>query len=186
VRPDFFAKSSAHETIEVAMEQQEDTQRGDGPRLVLICGLPGAGKTTLAKQLAERLPALQLCPDDWMTDLGLNLQAEASRERIESLFWGLARRVLSLGASVILESGFWLRSDRDEKRLGARALGVPVELHYLDLPIDELWRRIDARSGDPKAKLAPITRTDLEEWAAVFQPPDAAELALFDPPSASS
>lgn len=28
----------------------------------------------------------------------------------------------------------------------------------------------------------PIRRADLDDWAAIFQPPDEAELALFDPP----
>jgi len=28
----------------------------------------------------------------------------------------------------------------------------------------------------------PIGRADLHEWLTVFQAPDAAELALFDPP----
>jgi predicted kinase len=151
------------------------------PRLILICGLPGAGKTTLALQLAMQLPALQLCPDDWMTDLGLDLHDEVTRERIESLFWGLAQKVLALGCSVILESGFWLRSDRDEKRLAARSLGVPVELRYLDMPIDQLWNRIEGRKDDPKAKIAPITRAQLEQWSRIFDAPDATEMALFDP-----
>jgi predicted kinase len=34
------------------------------PRLLLMCGLPGSGKTTLATQLAAGLPAVRLCPDE--------------------------------------------------------------------------------------------------------------------------
>ena len=117
-------------------------------KLVLIAGLPGAGKTSLARQLEETIPAVRLCGDEWMSDLGIDLQDEAARERIEVLFWKLAQRFLALGQSVILESGFWLRSDRDEKRLGARALGVSIELHYLDVPLDERWRRIGTRNQD--------------------------------------
>ena len=64
----------------------------------------------------------------------------------------------------------------------ARRLGVGVELHYLDVPIDELWRRIEARNSEPPWDSDPIRRADLDEWASTFQAPDAAELALFDPP----
>jgi predicted kinase len=32
--------------------------------LFLICGLPGAGKTTLAKEIELARPALRLCPDE--------------------------------------------------------------------------------------------------------------------------
>jgi tRNA uridine 5-carbamoylmethylation protein Kti12 len=30
------------------------------PRLILLCGLPGSGKTTLARRLAGQLPAVRL------------------------------------------------------------------------------------------------------------------------------
>ena len=68
----------------------------------------------------------------------------------------------------------------------ARGLGVGVELHFLDVPVDELWRRIEARNSEPPWDSAPIRRANLEEWAALFQAPGAAELALFDPPPDSN
>ena len=67
-------------------------------------------------------------------------------------------------------------------RLVARRLGVGVELHYLDVPTDELWRRIQARNSEPPWNRHPIGRADFDEWLYAFQAPDAAELALFDPP----
>jgi predicted kinase len=94
------------------------------------------------------MPALRLTGDEWMVQLGFDLYDEAARDRIEVLFWQLAQQLLVLGQSVILESGFWLRSDRDEKRLGGRALGASVELHYLDVPIGERWRRIETRNAE--------------------------------------
>lgn len=100
----------------------------------MVCGLPGAGNTTLARRSEQYVPAVRLCGDEWMVQLGFDLFDERARDRIEVLFWQLAQRLLALDQSVILESGFWLRSDRDEKQLGAHALGVAVELHYLDCP----------------------------------------------------
>ena len=67
-------------------------------------------------------------------------------------------------------------------RAAARDLGVGVELHYLDVPPDELWRRVQARNAEPPWNGYPIGRADFDEWLAIFQAPDAAELALFDPP----
>jgi predicted kinase len=150
----------------------------DRPRLVLMCGLPGSGKTTRARQLAQALPAVRLCPDEWLTQLGINLFDEATRDRLEQQFWRLAQDLLRLGQSVILESGFWTREDRDEKRLGARAIGARVQLCYLDVPIDELNRRLRARYASSGG--AHITGEMLEEYATFFRAPDQEEMSLFD------
>jgi predicted kinase len=60
-----------------------------GARLIIVCGLPGSGKTTRAKLLEARHGAVRLSADDWMDDLGLNLWDEGSRARIEALQWKL-------------------------------------------------------------------------------------------------
>jgi predicted kinase len=146
----------------------------------LIAGLPGAGKTTLALQLETDVPAFRLAGDEWMLELGIDLHDDAARNRTEVLFWQLSQRLLALGQSVILESGFWLRSDRDEKRLGARALGAAVELHYLDVPLEERWRRISLRNREPGWCRSPITHEELAGWDRIFDAPGSSELALFD------
>lgn len=150
------------------------------PRLILICGLPGAGKTTLARRLAAALPGVRLCPDEWLSDLGVDLFDEATRDRLERRFWALTQELLPLGQTVVLEFGFWTRAERDEKRLAARALGVPVELHYLTAPLDELARRIAARAAAGEPGAVPISRELLETYLSWFQPPTPQELALFD------
>jgi predicted kinase len=71
-------------------------------------------------------------------------------------------------------------------RSAARDLGVPVELHYLEVPTQELWRRIEARNSHPPWDSYPIGRADLEGWLRLFQAPDAGELAMFDPPPTSN
>jgi predicted kinase len=40
-------------------------------RLIFVCGLPGAGKTTLAKSLKNRLHAIRFSADEWMEALSL-------------------------------------------------------------------------------------------------------------------
>jgi DNA helicase TIP49 (TBP-interacting protein) len=56
-----------------------------GGRLIIVCGLPGSGKTTHAKHLEAKLPAVRFCPDEWMDALSLDLWDEARRQTIENL-----------------------------------------------------------------------------------------------------
>ncbi len=147
-------------------------------RLIVICGLPGAGKTTVAKQLENKLHAVRFCPDEWMNALDINLYDGKMRERIEALQWKLAQGLLALGLTVIIEWGTWGRAERDALRLGARALGAAVELHFLDPPIDILFERIRQRNLESP----PIERNDLIQWSEIFERPSPEEIALFDTP----
>lgn len=149
-------------------------------RLILICGLPGSGKTTLANQIAADMPAVRLSPDEWKHDLGIDYYDEEMRVRLEERLWKLSQELLRLGQSVVMENGFWAREERDGLRSAARALGVAVELHYMEVPVDELWRRLEIRNELAVPGTVPIKHEDLERWARQFEAPDAAELALFD------
>jgi predicted kinase len=151
-------------------------------RLILICGLPASGKTTLARELARSTPAVRLNKDDWVVQLGHDVWDNAFRVRIEAQLWSLAKALLAQGQSVILEWGHWARAERFEKRLGARALGVGVELHYLDVPVPELIARVERRQASGEWTASPITAGQMQEWAADFEAPDAEELLLFDGP----
>jgi len=155
-------------------------------RLLLTCGLPGAGKTTLARRLAADRGAVRLTKDEWLWALGTTPWDDAARVRVEQELWRLAQEILRLGCSVVLDFGLWARAERDELRTVARALGVGVELHHLDAPVDELWRRVEARNAAAPWDSHPIRRADLDAWLEVFEPPDAAELALFDSPPGAS
>jgi predicted kinase len=154
---------------------------GRRARLVIVCGLPCSGKTTHAKALESRLQAFRMCPDEWMDALGVNLWDSATRARIEALQWAVAQQLLKLGINVIIEWGTWGRSERDALREGARKLSAAVELHFLDVPVEELFRRAQRRGMENP----PMTREDLQRWSDGLERPTLEEMALFDEPPGS-
>src|SRR5438270_13724543 len=81
------------------------------PRLVLLCGLPASGKTTLARELADAYGAVRLNPDEWKRALDADPFDEHFRVGLEGQLWRLTQRLLTLGTSVILEWGFWSRAE---------------------------------------------------------------------------
>jgi predicted kinase len=146
------------------------------PVLIIVCGLPGAGKTTMASSQAAERNAIRLCADDWLEALDISLWDEQLRDRVERLQWDLALDLLRLGNVVVVEWGSWGRGERELLRTQARLLGARVELIFLDPPLEELWRRIERRGQEDP----PISRADLAEWDKTIQRPDEAELADYD------
>lgn len=143
--------------------------------LHLICGLPGAGKSTRALALERSGAGVRLTPDEWLLALGLHLYDPAARARVEALQWRLALQLLAAGTDVILENGFWTRAERDRYRAEAAALGASTRLHHLDAPLPVLRERIAARNRTlPAAER--VDPADLDIWAAQFEPPDRDEV----------
>jgi predicted kinase len=155
------------------------------PRLHLMVGLPGAGKTTRARTLADATGALRLTPDEWHTrlfgddfgDPAGHPEHNRRHAEVEALMREVAAAVLRRGADVILDFGFWSRAERDEVRAWGTRLGASVHLHYVEVALDELVRRIALRNAESRADAFAITETDLRGWAAIFETPGPDELA---------
>jgi predicted kinase len=143
--------------------------------LHLICGLPGAGKTTLAKELEKKHGALRFSADEWLWRI-VGRNDEAKRQEIETIQRELADKLLLGGVDVVLESGFWKREEREYLRKHANELGARSKLYYLDVRKEELWKRLEKRNQNLPLHTFPITREELERWVEQFEPPTEDEL----------
>jgi predicted kinase len=150
------------------------------PALILFCGLPGSGKTTLGKQLAIERNVPRLCTDDWMADHGLDLQDEALHQKSWKALWATAWERLADGESLLFEDGLWTKKERANIRAKADELGVTTEFNYFDIPLEVLKQRVQQRNSEGGHGVATITDEQLDEYSAMFEKPTEAELKLYD------
>jgi predicted kinase len=145
--------------------------------LLLMVGLPGAGKTTRAKQLAAMHRALRLSPDEWMIPLFDRTQPDGKRDVLEGLLITVALQALRVGTSVVLDFGLWSRDERSALRWLARSAGASCQVIYLPVDKDVQRAQITHRQATAPHQTFPMTEADIDRWREQFQVPDAAELA---------
>jgi predicted kinase len=141
----------------------------------------------MAKALEAQIPALRLCPDEWITRLhGTDISdnaLDAARDPVEGALWDLAQQVLVLGLDVILEFGFWTRAERETFRARAAEIAAGSELYYAQAGEEELLRRLRERNASLPPGTFHIDEARLRGWFVVFEPPTADELVPRDAPA---
>ncbi|MFB8039580.1 AAA family ATPase [Streptomyces sp. NPDC057575] len=144
--------------------------------LFLTIGLPGAGKTTRARQLAEEHGALRLTPDEWMIPLFGEPEVDGKRDVLEGRLLWLGLEALRLGTDVVLDFGCWSRDERSAIRWLAESAGADCRLVYVPVDHETQRARIAHRQSATPDQTFPMSEADLVHWRTLFEEPDAAEL----------
>ena len=97
--------------------------------------------------------------------------------------WTIAAQVVGRGAPCVLDLGFTQFGERDRFAERARGAGFSVQLHVLDIPAAERWRRVEARNaekGETHQLEFAVTREMFDFVESMWEPPSAEEMAACD------
>ena len=153
------------------------------PTLHLLVGLPGSGKTTLAKRISMEGKTIRLTPDEWQLRLFGDDTDHPEHDRrhseVEAIMWELAVELLKAGISVILDFGFWAIEERQFFYKQAKHLSVFFRVHFLDVPREELLHRVSARNESATQSAFTILPSHMAKWMDIFQPVTPEELSQY-------
>jgi predicted kinase len=132
-----------------------------GPGLVLVTGPPGAGKSTIAPQLAERLGAPCISRDA-IHEMVFDAWGEHDFEVQGKLNWDLFRWTLAQVAArttVVGETPLNHTVNRERLLELRAALGVPFVEVFLSGDPTELLRRVERRATLPDSHVIKVRFT---------------------------
>lgn len=152
------------------------------PTVHLLCGLPGCGKTTVARRMADSSGAAILGHDERMIARHGTNPPEAqfaalAREVTEEL-WRDAAVIIASGRDVILDWGFWTRAERDAARRRAAEIGARCILHEVECADEVARARTLARTA-AGGRVLEINGAAWDAFRARFEPvmPDEAAVS---------
>jgi predicted kinase len=122
---------------------------GAEPSLIVVCGLPGTGKTTVAGAVAERLDANRYRSDVIRKELRAEPDyTDAETRAVYGELFQRARRSLDGGTDVVLDATFRARSDRRQAAAVAAAAGASCTVVEVECETAVDRERIDRRTDD--------------------------------------
>jgi predicted kinase len=161
------------------MQDDETATHAGSPRVHLLCGLVGAGKTTYARRLAGEVPAVRFSLDEWMLRL-YQLRYDDPRyvSRLDgctALIWDTAKQVLDLGHDVVLDWNQWSLERRRAWRHRAEGAGYGVVLHHVDVSLETAIRQTLARPAEDVTGAHRIDEAAVRHFSTIFEPPSLDE-----------
>jgi len=148
--------------------------------VVLMCGLPGAGKATYAMGLVRRgFARLSIDEVVWQRlgqrDAGLVLGAEAFDQLKEEVRRQQRQELVELmlaGRDVVVDYSFWSRAARDDYKALIESHGCRWELVHLKADRTTLERRLEVRNSEEGANSGTVDETLFSRYLANFEEPN--------------
>jgi predicted kinase len=96
-------------------------------------------------------------------------------QRCESIIKKVAEKIIQTDRCVILDLGFSEKKQRSEFANWASANHFTFELHYLDIPKDIRWKRVQERNKNLNSQSVPVDLKTFEWMENYFEPPTSDE-----------
>jgi len=160
-----------------------------GAEIYLICGATGAGKSTYAESLANRVKGVRFSIDEWMERLHNKDKPETDLftwfyERVQrncAQMRDVAARLIELQTPVIFDCGLTNKTERDIFARWAAANNFSVALHFVDVPPDVRWQRVKRRNREQAETFQfEVTRDMFDFIESIWQAPDESEMAALN------
>lgn len=153
--------------------------------VILICGKICCGKTTYAQKLCKENNAILLSVDEitlalFGRDAGENHDTYV--ERGEKYLFEKSIELIESGINVVLDWGFWTKTERDFAKEFYRSHGIDCEFHYIEIR-DETWKaRLKKRNSaivteDTTAYY--VDESFAKKCASIFEVPNADEIDVI-------
>jgi predicted kinase len=146
------------------------------PIAYVICGFIGAGKTTFARKLEKEIKAIRITKDEWMIKIfGNKITSDMDFERYDKNVTELARefafKILKSGGDVIIDEGFWVKSQRDDIKKKILYIGAKPILYYVECPVEKMRERVVNRSKTPSLDSFEINEEMFDKYLKYWEPP---------------
>ncbi len=154
-------------------------------KVFMMCGRICSGKSTYSKKLREEHKAVVLSVDEitlalFGQDAGDKLDYYV--EKSEEYLYRKSLEIVETGINVVLDWGFWKKEERDFARKYYSENGVECEFHYIDIDIDEWYRRLEKRNQDVLDKKCDAYYVDdglARKFEDLFEVPDRREIDVW-------
>ncbi len=143
------------------------------PRLWVMAGVSGAGKSTVARYLSQTYGAIHLRSDAVRKHLagvpltakgGTELYTPPMTERTYGELLRLGLALLSAGQSVVLDAKYDRVGLRQQVLAAVRDLPVVLRIIHVQAPIEVLQARLASRTGDIADATAELLPQQLQQW----------------------
>ena len=154
------------------------------PKLHLVEGPVGAGKSTFSKSLALRTNGIHIALDEWFAKLYSADRPATNvidwymerKSRLLDLIWRHSNAVLATGTDAVLELGLIQRQSRIALYEKARSADIELKVYVLDAPKDVRLERVLRRNTEKGATFSMVVPEQVFEMAnSMWEAPDASE-----------